>query len=516
MPKCKQQNQNGQATKNAQVPFQVDVNRSISDNLKERYQYWESAQKQMDQKRSLIKSLEDKLIKIKDNPENRKQRADIRIQIEDENRKLIALKTESDQVGFLSCIAKIIQEENTVKPVEQNDSSTSTSTESKGGNSEMYISVLGPIRPRLKRKKVNKPSLCGKTTMVVSKSIESFVSGKIGGPQVDSCKRLAQEMGEIPIDISEFEYCPRCPDRVIMEYIEKPPSYCCPLCGVCRETLDVNSALVHDKVFMILIVTHAFQKETPVHVPFTYRPKQHFVAWIRRVTGELSYTISGLVIDRIRLELYNRRIYDVNEVTWDVVDRILRKLAKKVDRKYNIYYQHVYQITNIIRGAPILTLSDAQKQKLHDMFDVIYAGWERHKTDERSNFMSNAFVLQMCFRILGYPEKIVNMFNMLKGNDNLKEYDRICEIICKENDWPFVRSSAISDFKYSGGRNVFDMMKKKEPEANLDNNGNNSNNNSNVSLSSKMQKFLPNSPKPPTLANKMKQFVPTKTLVRPS
>lgn len=83
-------------------------------------------------------------------------------------------------------------------------------------------------------------------------------------------------------------------------------------------------------------------------------------------------------------------------MTWDVIDRqigyrrcilnkfrILRKLAKKVDKKFNDYYQHVYQITNIIRGAPILTLSEAQKQKLSEMFDIIIAGWEKYKTDDR-------------------------------------------------------------------------------------------------------------------------------------
>jgi cephalosporin-C deacetylase-like acetyl esterase len=85
--------------------------------------------------------------------------------------------------------------------------------------------------------------------------------------------------------------------------------------------------------------------------------------------------------------MYNRRIYDVNQVTWDVVDRILRKLAKRVDKKYYyIYYKLMWyaDTMNIINmctrlqtllevrihnyansaGAPILVLSEAQKQKL--------------------------------------------------------------------------------------------------------------------------------------------------------
>lgn len=76
-----------------------------------------------------------------------------------------------------------------------------------------------------------------------------------------------------------------------METIDKPPSLCCPVCGLCRDTLDVSSAAVHDK-------------ETPIHIPFTYRPKQHFMSWIKRVTGELNYVIEQDVRDRIYLELY--------------------------------------------------------------------------------------------------------------------------------------------------------------------------------------------------------------------
>jgi hypothetical protein len=41
---------------------------------------------------------------------------------------------------------------------------------------------------------------------------------------------LSQD-SQVPIDISEFEYCPSCPGKIIMEFIEKPPTLCCPQCG---------------------------------------------------------------------------------------------------------------------------------------------------------------------------------------------------------------------------------------------------------------------------------------------
>lgn len=289
--------------------------------------------------------------------------------------------------------------------------------------------------------------------MVKSKNIESFISSKSveGENQIDYGKRLAQLLGDMPIDISEFEYCPSCPDKIVLEFIEKPPSLCCPTCGISKTAIDINSSVIHDK-------------EMPVHTPYTYRPRQHFINWIKRITGESNVPIEQEIIDKILDELSRRRIKDVNLVTWELINEILRKLTKKVDTKYNHYYQQAHQITNIIRGAPILTLSDARKEKLMEMFDIIYEGWERHKSDESSNFMGSAFVLQMCFRILGYPETHIHMFNMPKGADNGKEYDRICEIICKENNWPFMKSSAITDSKYSGEKSIIDFFHQTKPK----------------------------------------------------
>lgn len=138
-----------------------------------------------------------------------------------------------------------------------------------------------------------------------------------------------------------------------MEFIEKPPSQLCLRCGLSVDSWDVTSTTVHDK-------------ETPVHMPFTYKPKQHFLNWLKRLQGKLRSPIPPDVIDRIYLELDKRRIHEVQKVTWHLVDNILRILSKRVDKHFTDYYPHVYQITNIIRGAPVLTLSDAQvRQHAH-------------------------------------------------------------------------------------------------------------------------------------------------------
>lgn len=73
----------------------------------------------MEGKKILISQLQDKLDHIDNGPETRVQRADIRIQIEDERRSLISLQTDNDKINYLSCVAKVlIEESNPVKSSE--------------------------------------------------------------------------------------------------------------------------------------------------------------------------------------------------------------------------------------------------------------------------------------------------------------------------------------------------------------------------------------------------------------
>lgn len=419
----------------------TDIKKSISENLEDRINAWESIKKDTSCIENEISILKKQLLQIPNNAENRSRRADLRIRIEDAKERIKGMVNETDQIEYIGCIAKVVMDSYKIKQ----DPTRGKNIDKETHQEVRVISAMGPMRPRTKKKKMHQ----AKGNVVITKSMSLFAAEDDGsdGESMEECKRLAQLTHEIPVDQSDFEYCPSCPGKIIMEFVEKPPTISCPRCGLSRDDIDITSSAVHDK-------------ETPVHIPFTYRPKQHFESWINRVTGRTRYVIPDDIKAPIFIEVHNMRIEDLDLITWDVIDRILRKLAKKVSDKFNAYYQHVYQITNIIRGSAILNLSPAQKQDLLDMFDVIYESWERNKDPDRSNFMSNAFVLQMCFSILGYPDQVIGMFNMLKGSDNLKDYDRICKLICEENGWNWekVQSSVLANAKYVGDHNILDLI----------------------------------------------------------
>lgn len=349
----------------------TDVCKSISDNLEERISHWANVRDEIKRRKQKVVDLQTLRDKISDTGANRSKRADLRAQIDDEWCRISEIMCDDDEIEFIGCIAKVSKESITKAATE------TEFVEPQHHQEVKVISAMGPMRTRNKKKQLNNT----KVATVTATSISAFVSEEDSeGESLNECKRLAQMMHEIPIDQADFEYCPSCPGKIILEFIEKPPSMCCPRCGLCRDTIDISSSAVHDK-------------ETPVHIPFTYKPKQHFESWINRVTGRTRPPIPKYVMDAIYLELGNMRVEDLDNVTWDMVDRILRKLAKKVGKWFNEYYQHVYQITNIIHGTPILDLSVSQKQDLLDMFDVIHESWERNKVCHV--FSHNLFTLSL-------------------------------------------------------------------------------------------------------------------------
>jgi hypothetical protein len=428
----------------------IDVKKTFAENFDSGMKYWENKKQQSEGLKAKINTWVKELEKLPNGPKYRARRADLRIKIEEESKKVQSLASDKDQLDFIVCIAKVVSE------VDKARNEVKAETDKDALQDVKVVPANGPIKQREKRK----PRTQNRGNVIKTKSMALFVEEDGSDDEsFEQCKRLAQLRHEIPMDQSDVEYCPFCPNNVILEEIEKPPAMCCPMCGCTRDTIDITSAAVHDK-------------ETPIHVPFHYNPKQHFEAWINRLTGKSKNIIPKYVIDAVMLELFNMGIHKAEHlelVTWDLVDRILRKLAKKVSTKFNTFYQHVYQITNIIRGGSIITLSPTQRQDLLDMFDVIFESWERNKDPERSNCLSSAFVLQMCFAILGYPSKLIGMFNMLKGPENLKDYDRLVKKICEENgwDWEKVQSAVLANAKYVGdGQNIEDNFEECDEEDN--------------------------------------------------
>ena len=238
-----------------------------------------------------------------------------------------------------------------------------------------------------------------------------------------------------------------------MKFIEKPPSEVCPACGYSREKLDPSSPLIHDK-------------ETNGHTPFFYRPWFHFRNWVQYFIDDQKYVIEPEKLDLIYSEIGAAKITNLKDVNWEVVSRILHRLAATKDPSFTDLYPHVYQITNIIRGGPVVTFGEDLKKVVFSLFNPIYAAWEPIKERlniDRDNFLSNPIILQIIFIFLDFPSEIISMLNLLKGEDNLRMYDQIISEICKAlNRDVKINTSMISNMRYGKIKPIMETLQADE------------------------------------------------------
>jgi hypothetical protein len=258
--------------------------------------------------------------------------------------------------------------------------------------------------------------------------------------------------------IKRIRYCPKCPNNVQMEYLERPPSICCPKCSLCIDDLDITSPFVHEK-------------EAPNHTPSSYHTKVHFKSTVSKILGKCKIFIpeeeeKDLMLV-LRLQINNKGIKKVEDVTWSLVRCILSDLAKKTHPKYKDFYPCVYQLTNALRGKPVLTLTDKEEEEIYKIYDEIDNMWPKLKEDldlDRSNSMGTIIQLQLIFYLLDYPSQINDMFNEMKGDDKEKEYDQIIKSICQKFEKRVVCTEELCNYnnKKVGGNIFLEALEEKK------------------------------------------------------
>src|SRR3972149_2231414 len=262
---------------------------------------------------------------------------------------------------------------------------------------------------------------------------------------------LSQKLGEEIIDIENYQFCNRCLGDVQLEYVEKPPSLCCPKCGIKRDIIDIY-------------LSSAYEKDNNTHVPFTYTQKTYFNQWLKRITGKCKANIDKDDLDAIYVTLYNKKIFNVMDITWNVIDEIVRYLSRTKGKRFSKLYPLVYSITDIIRGKPLLVLSGEDIKELRNLFPKILNDWEKYVSKEidtwidRTNFLSNPIILQLCFWILGYPIEIISMFKQMKGDENMNTYQIICTKLCDRNGWKPFSIRYFADIKHGQQQSINELV----------------------------------------------------------
>ena len=227
-----------QQQQNILVDCKIDHKKTLGENFDNGMKYWDTKAEEARLLEDQISQWTYQLQNIPDIPSRRAERADLRIKIEEESKRVKKLKDERDRLDFLVCVSKVI-DQNNVKPKE-----VKQDTNEEVFNEVKIIPSNGPMRPRDKKKPSNQ-----KANTVQTCSSDLFIEevDECGDNSVEQCKQLAQLRHELPSEDDDLNICPRCPIRVNLEFVESPPSLVCYLCGLSKKSLDNTSPAVHDK-----------------------------------------------------------------------------------------------------------------------------------------------------------------------------------------------------------------------------------------------------------------------------
>ena len=204
--------------------------------------------------------------------------------------------------------------------------------------------------------------------------------------------------------------CERCGD-----YLEEESCFLvCPNCAICKPIISNAKDLSYKEM-----------QDYDYRPQFTYDKRSHLEDWLRRFQSKENRDIPQDVLDKVILEAQKERMSDLNLLTEDKVKRYLKKLG------LNEYYDNVIHIINRINGRPKFTLTPELEEKIKTMFLQIQEPFERHKPNNRRNFLSYSYCLHKFFQILGLDE-FSKYFPLLKSADKLRQQDIIFKKIVEE------------------------------------------------------------------------------------
>jgi transcription elongation factor Elf1 len=201
--------------------------------------------------------------------------------------------------------------------------------------------------------------------------------------------------------------CPYCDSDLMLDHKEAMKS--CPDCGHCERFWDMDTPQWSDEVEVI--------------TPFSYRRCNHFEDHIKRFQAKESKLIPDEVINKILLRLKRQRIEDPNKITVKLIKRILK------DLQLNKFYDNVNNIICILSGKNPPKMDKILEEKLRVMFNTIQIPFDKHKSPDRTNFLSYSYVINKMLRIIGknepYVLEFVPWFSLLKSREKLWVQDKI-------------------------------------------------------------------------------------------
>ena len=171
-------------------------------------------------------------------------------------------------------------------------------------------------------------------------------------------------------------------------------------------------------------------KEPPNEVSYTaYIRLNHFKEILSQFQAKETTQIPKEVIEQIRQRIKKERIYDYQEINYNKMREILRKLG------LNKYFEHIQYINSIFGIKPPI-MNEELHETLCVLFIEIQKPWAIHCPANRTNFFNYTYTLyQLC--VLLDQVQYLPYIPMMKDREKQLEQDMIWKKVCMELDWEF-------------------------------------------------------------------------------
>lgn len=228
-------------------------------------------------------------------------------------------------------------------------------------------------------------------------------------------------------------------DKDYIKTIDKDESYIkCPQCNKER-TLNMGESLlechqcgVTDFIY-IDCDKPSYKDPPPEQSNYAYKEINHFKEWLAYAQAKESTEIPNEIFCKILLEIKKIRIKNLAKLTKQHIRDFLRKIG------YAKYYEHSPLILMKLTNIRPIRISDHLERKLIEMFTEVLMVYRSVKPNERTNFFSYSYILYKFLELLEFDE-YKDYFTLFKGNENLKNQDKIFAKICKIIRWQFIPS----------------------------------------------------------------------------
>jgi hypothetical protein len=84
-------------------------------------------------------------------------------------------------------------------------------------------------------------------------------------------------------------------------------------------------------------------------------------------------------------------------------------------------------------------MNQALEDRLRLMFNHIQKPFEKHRPQDRKNFLSYSYVLYKFCELLG-EDDYLPCFQLLKSKEKLYKQDQIWKKICQELSWEYIKT----------------------------------------------------------------------------